>query len=140
VDVERPCGSAIDFEKIGSIRTMRTGTLSRKQSEELLRALKTRFEKNMNRHQGLEWAKVQARLEANPGALWSLNEMERTGGEPDAVGHDKQTGEYIFYDCSGKSPKGRRSIATTVQRWTREKKTNQKVTRLIWQRPWVLSF
>jgi len=64
----------------------------------------------MNRHQGLEWAKVQARLEANPGTLWSLNEMERTGGEPDAVGHDKQTGEYIFYDCSAESPKGRRSI------------------------------
>jgi len=89
---------------------MQTGTLSKKQSEELLRALKARFEKNMNRHPGLEWAKVQARLEANPGTLWSLNEMERTGGEPDAVGHDKKTGEYIFYDCSAESPKGRRSI------------------------------
>jgi len=89
---------------------MQTGTLSKKQSEELLRALKARFEKNMNRHPGLEWARVQARLEANPGTLWSLNEMERTGGEPDAVGHDKKTGEYIFYDCSAESPKGRRSI------------------------------
>ena len=84
--------------------------LSPQQREELLRALKARFEKNMNRHKGLEWAKVQARLEANPGKLWSLNEMERTGGEPDVVGHDKKTGEYIFYDCSAESPKGRRSL------------------------------
>jgi len=89
---------------------MQTGTLSKKQSEELLRALKARFEKNMNRHPGLEWAKVQARLEANPGTLWSLNEMERTGGEPDAVGHDKKNGRIHFYDCSAESPKGRRSI------------------------------
>lgn len=78
--------------------------------EELLSALKARFEKNMSRHDGLEWAKVQARLEANPEKLWSLNEMERTGGEPDVVGHDKKTGEYIFYDCSAESPKGRRSV------------------------------
>ena len=77
--------------------------LSPKQREELLRALKARFEKNMNRHKGLEWAKVQARLEANPEKLWSLNEMERTGGEPDVVGHDKKTGEYIFFDCSAES-------------------------------------
>jgi hypothetical protein len=76
---------------------------------ELLRTLKARFEKNMNRHKGLEWANVQAKLEANPEKLWSLNEMERTGGEPDVVGHDKRTGEYIFYDCSAESPKGRRS-------------------------------
>ena len=80
------------------------------QREELLRALKARFEKNMNRHKGLEWAKVQAKLEANTEKLWSLNEMERTGGEPDVVGHDKKTGEYIFYDCSAESPKGRRSV------------------------------
>src|SRR5271168_2845940 len=84
--------------------------LSPAQREELLRALKARFEKNMNRHQGLEWAKVQARLEANAEKLWSLSEMERTGGEPDVVGHDKKTGEYIFYDCSEESPKGRRSL------------------------------
>jgi hypothetical protein len=84
--------------------------LSSKQWEELLKALKARFEKNMNRHKGLEWAKVQAKLEANADKLWSLNEMERTGGEPDVVGHDKKTGEYIFYDCSAESPKGRRSI------------------------------
>lgn len=81
-----------------------------KQREELLKALKARFENNMNRHQGLEWVKVQAKLEANPEKLWSLNEMERTGGEPDVVGYDEKTGEYIFYDCSAESPKGRRSV------------------------------
>ena len=84
--------------------------LSREQCKELLIALKTRFEKNMNRHKGIEWAKVQAKLEANIEKLWSLNEMERTGGEPDVVGHDKKTGEYIFYDCSPESPKGRTSV------------------------------
>ena len=85
-------------------------SLSPKQREELLKALKARFEKNMNRHKGLEWTKVQAKLEANPEKLWSLNEMERTSGEPDVVGYDKKTGEYIFYDCSAESPKGRRSV------------------------------
>jgi len=84
--------------------------LSPEQREELLRALKTRFEKNMNRHKGLEWAGVQAKLEANIEKLWSLHEMERTGGEADVVGQDKKTGEYIFYDCSAESPKGRRSV------------------------------
>src|SRR5947199_1190154 len=84
--------------------------LSPEQREELLRALKARFEKNMNRHKGLEWARVKAKLEANTEKLWSLNEMERTGGERDVVGHDKKTGEYIFYDCSAESPKGRRSV------------------------------
>ena len=84
--------------------------LAREQREELLRTLKARFEKNMNRHKGLEWAKVQAKLEAHTEKLWPLNEMERTGGEPDVVGQDKKTGEYIFYDCSAESPKGRRSI------------------------------
>jgi hypothetical protein len=84
--------------------------LSPEQREELVRALKARFEKNMNRHRGLEWTKVQAKLEGNAEKLWSLNEMERTGGEPDVVGHDKRTGEYIFYDCSAESPKGRRSV------------------------------
>ena len=84
--------------------------LSPEQREELLRALKARFERNRDRHKGLEWAKVQAKLEANTEKLWSLNEMERTGGEPDVVGHDKKTGEYIFYDCSVESPKGRRSV------------------------------
>jgi len=85
-------------------------TLSKKQREEILRALAARFEKNMNRHKGLAWSEVQAKLEANAEKLWSLHEMERTGGEPDVVGHDKKTGEYIFYDCSEESPKGRRSI------------------------------
>jgi len=84
--------------------------LAPKQREELLRVLKARFEKNMNRHKGLECVKVQAKLEAHSEKLWSLNEMERTGGEPDVVGHDKKTGEYIFYDCSSESPKGRRSV------------------------------
>jgi len=85
-------------------------TLSKKQREEILRVLQARFEKNMNRHPGLEWAQVQAKLEAKAEKLWSLHEMERTGGEPDVVGHDKKTGEYIFYDCSAESPKGRRSL------------------------------
>jgi hypothetical protein len=91
--------------------------LSRKQpafptskSKELLNTLKVRFEKNRSRHKGLEWANVQTKLEADTGKLWSLNEMERTGGEPDVVGYDKKTGEYIFYDCSAESPTGRRSI------------------------------
>lgn len=84
--------------------------LSPGQREELFSLLKARFEKNMHRHTGLEWAKVQAKLEADTEKLWSLNEMERTGGEPDVVGHDKKTGEYIIYDCSAESPKGRRSI------------------------------
>lgn len=84
--------------------------LSPEQREELLGTLKARFEKNMNRHQGLEWAQVQAKLEANTEKLWSLNEMEKTGGEPDVVGHDKESDEYIFYDCSAESPKGRRSV------------------------------
>jgi hypothetical protein len=83
---------------------------SSEQREELLGTLKARFEENMNRHRGLEWAKVQAKLEANAEKLRSLNEMERTGGEPDVVGHDKKMGEYIFYDCSAESPKGRRSV------------------------------
>ena len=84
--------------------------MTAKQREELLRTLKARFEKNMDRHKGLEWAKVQAKLEANAEKLRSLHEMERTGGEPDVVGHDGKTGEYIFFDCSAESPKGRRSI------------------------------
>ncbi len=84
--------------------------LSSEQREELLRILKARFEKNMNRHKGLEWAQVQAKLEAKPEKLGSLDEMERTGGEPDVVGHDRETGQYIFYDCSAESPKGRRSV------------------------------
>src|ERR1700747_2774910 len=83
---------------------------STKDREELLNTLKVRFEKNANRHKGLEWPKAQAKLEGKTEKLWSLNEMERTGGEPDVVGHDKETGEYVFYDCSPESPKGRRSV------------------------------
>ena len=90
--------------------TINKKQLSAQQRGELLRALKTRFEKNMNRHKGLEWAHVQSKLEANAERLWSLNEMERTGGEPDVVGHDKKTDEYILYDCSAESPKGRRNV------------------------------
>lgn len=84
--------------------------LPTQQREQLLKTLKARFEKNMNRHKGLEWNKIQSRLEAHTEKLWSLNEMERTGGEPDVVGYDKKTGEYIFYDCSAESPKDRRSV------------------------------
>jgi hypothetical protein len=84
--------------------------LSREQREELLTILKTRFENNMNRHKGLEWNKVEAKVEAKTEKLWSLNEMERTGGEPDVVDYDRKTGEFVFYDCSAESPKGRRSL------------------------------
>ena len=89
---------------------MSKANLSSKQREELVKTLKARFEKNMSRHKGLDWAKVQAKLEANPEKTWSLSEMERTGGEPDVVGQDKKTGEYIFYDCAAETPKDRRSI------------------------------
>lgn len=84
--------------------------LKGKQAEDLLETLKARFERHMARHKGLEWARVQARLEADPEKLWSLNEMEKSGGEPDVVGHDRKTGEYTFCDCSAQSPKGRRSL------------------------------
>jgi hypothetical protein len=93
-----------------SKKTTSKKALPPKQRDELLQILKARFEKNRNRHQGLIWAKVQARLEANPAKLWSLHQMEGTGGEPDVVGHDKKTGEYIFCDCSAESPQGRRSV------------------------------
>jgi len=115
-----PESSGVTDKKRGKATTMRATRarninsnkkdLSPEQREELLRALKARFEKNMNRHRGLVWAKVQAKLEVNAEKLWSLNEMETTGGEPDVVGHDKKTDEYIFYDCSAESPKGRRSF------------------------------
>ena len=89
---------------------MPNSSLSKKQREEILKTLQTRFENNMNRHKGLKWSQVGAKLDANAEKLWSLSEMERTGGEPDVVGHDKKTGEYIFYDCAEESPKGRRSL------------------------------
>src|ERR1700737_1306594 len=115
-------------------------TVSKKHREEILRVLKARFEKNMDRHRGLEWAQVQAKLEANAEKLWSLNEMERTGGEPDVVGHDKKTGEYIFMIVRRKALKAAEAFATTVKRWSRGKNINQKITLLIWRLPLALSF
>jgi len=102
--------------------------LSPKQREELLSALKARFEKYMNRHKGLNWAKVQARLEANAEKMWSLNEMERTGGEPDVVGQDNKTGEYIFFDCSAETPKGRVSVCYDREGWESRKEHRPKNT------------
>ena len=105
--------------------------LSPKQREELFSSLKGRFEKNMNRHRGLDWAKVQARIcgrEANADKLWSLNEMERTGGEPDVVGHDKKTGEYIFFDCSAETPEGRVSVCYDQEGWESRKEHRPKTT------------
>lgn len=102
--------------------------LSPKQREELLKVLKARFEKNLNRHKGLEWAKVQSRLEANAEKLWSLNEMESTGGEPDVVGQDKKSGEYIFFDCSAETPKGRVSVCYDREGWLSRKEARPKTT------------
>ncbi len=95
--------------------------LSTEEREGLLNALKTRFEKNMQRHKGMNWTDVQAKLEANPGKCWSLNEMELTEGEPDVVGMDPKTGEFIFYDCSAESPKGRRSLCYDREAWESRK-------------------
>lgn len=92
------------------MRTQTAKDMKAKQREELLRTLKARFEKNMIRHKSLQWSKVQAKLEADAEKLWSLNEMEKSGGEPDVVGYDEKTGEYIFFDCSAESPEGRRSV------------------------------
>jgi Protein of unknown function (DUF4256) len=100
--------------------------LSKKQSEEILKALQARFENNANRHQNLAWAQVQARLETSAQKLWSLYEMERTGGEPDVVGHDKKTGELIFYDCSAESPKDRRSLCYDREALTARKEHKPK--------------
>ena len=96
-------------QKINNMKTAKKD-LSPKQLEALLTTIKSRFEKNPNRHKGLDWAKVQARLEGSPEKLWALAEMERTGGEPDVVGHDQKSGEYVFYDCSAESPQGRTSL------------------------------
>jgi hypothetical protein len=96
-------------------------SLSSQQQEELLNILKTRFEKNMDRHKGLEWSKVQAKLEASSEKLWSLSIMEETGGEPDVVDYDEKTGEFIFYDCSAESPKGRRSLCYDREAWESRK-------------------
>ncbi|HEU5123535.1 MAG TPA: DUF4256 domain-containing protein [Verrucomicrobiae bacterium] len=101
--------------------------LTAKQAGELIETLKARFEKNINRHKGLEWAKVQARLEANPEKLWSLNEMERTGGEPDVVRYEK-SGEVLFFDCSPESPAGRRSVCYDREGWLSRKEARPKTT------------
>lgn len=103
--------------------------LTPKQRAELLNTLKTRFEKNMNRHKGLEWSQVQAKLDRPSGRekLWSLNEMERTGGEPDVVGYDKKTGEYIFYDCAAESRKTAEVFVTTTKHWSRGKNINRRI-------------
>jgi hypothetical protein len=102
--------------------------LSPKQRDELLAALRARFEKNMGRHQGLVWAKVQARLAARPDKLWSLHEMERTGGEPDVVGQDTKTGEFVFVDCAPESPAGRRSVCYDREGWWSRKEARPKTT------------
>lgn len=104
--------------------------LSQKQRETLLIALKARFEKNLARHPGLVWAKVQARLEAKPAKLWSLAEMERTGGEPDVIGHDKKSGEFVFMDCAPESPAGRRSVCYDREGWLSRKEARPKSTAL----------
>src|SRR6187200_1244958 len=101
---------------------------SPKQLAELLRTLKTRFEKNINRHKGIAWAEVQAKLQADTEKLWSLNEMERTGGEPDVVGQHKKTGEYIFFDCSAETPKGRTSVCYDREGWESRKEHRPKTT------------
>jgi len=100
--------------------------LLRGKREELIKILKARFEKNMNRHKGLDWTKVQARLDANAEKLWSLNEMEMSGGEPDVTGYDKKTGEYIFFDCSAESPNGRRSICYDAEALESRKENKPK--------------
>jgi Protein of unknown function (DUF4256) len=119
LDVERPSPSTTYFKAIDRKETQQyketfmkssKKELPAKQREELLKAVKARFERNMHRHEDLEWNKVRAKLQATTEKLWSLNEMERTGGEPDVVGHDEKTGEYVFYDCSAESPKGRTSL------------------------------
>jgi hypothetical protein len=102
--------------------------LTSKQREVLLATLQTRFEKNPKRHKGLDWAKVQARLEANPEKLWSLAEMERTGGEPDVVGQDKKSGEFVFFDCATESPTGRRSVCYDREGWLSRKEARPKTT------------
>jgi hypothetical protein len=102
--------------------------LSPKQRDELLAALKARFEKNPSRHPGLVWAKVQARLEARPDKLWPLSEMERTGGEPEVVGHDKKSGEFVFMDCASESPAGRRSVCYDREGWLSRKEARPKTT------------
>jgi len=122
---------ATRFEKVKESLVKGAGTkkqLSAKEREALLKVLEARFEKNPSRHKGLDWTKVQTRLEANPAKLWSLNEMEKTGGEPDVVGHDQRTGEFIFFDCSPQSPKGRVSLCYDRKGWESRKEHRPKNT------------
>ena len=114
------------FVVVHQQETMPKKILSPKQVDELLRTLKARFAKNLNRHKGISWDQVQAKLEVNPDKLWSLYEMERTGGEPDVVGRDEKTGEYIFYDCSPQSPAGRRSLCYDRQALDSRKENKPK--------------
>jgi hypothetical protein len=114
--------------------------LSPVQRDELLRALKARFEKNMSRHKGLEWAKVQAKLEAHTERLWSLNEMERTGGEPDVVGHDKRLANTFFMIVQRKVLKAAEVFVTTAKRWRQGKNISQKIAPLIWRPSWASRF
>ena len=113
---------------------------SKKQHEEIVGILKARFEKNMSRHKGLEWAKVQAKLEANAEKLRSLNEMERTGGEPDVISHDKGTANTFFMIVQRKARKAAEVFVTTVKRWRQGKNINQRIAPSIWQLLWALSF
>jgi len=122
---------ATRFEKVKESFVKGAGTkkqLSAKEHQALLKVLEARFEKNPSRHKGLDWTKVQTRLEANPAKLWSLNEMEKTGGEPDVVGHDQRTGEFIFFDCSPQSPKGRVSLCYDRKGWESRKEHRPKNT------------
>ena len=111
--------------------------LSTERVEELLKILKGRFEKNQNPHKDLQWEKIQARLESEPDKLWSLNEMEQTGGEPDVVSHDPKTGEYIFMTALLKAQKGAEAFVTTARHSIQEKKTNPQIMLLIWRLPWA---
>src|SRR6201990_1641631 len=121
------CNDGMPITKMNNINSNKK-EVAPEQCEELLRALKARFEKNMHRHHGLEWAKVQAKLEANAEKLWSLNEMESTGGEPDVIGQDKKSGEYIFFDCSAETPKGRVSVCYDREGWESRKEHRPKTT------------
>jgi uncharacterized protein DUF4256 len=132
-----------DFYKLGMntlIMPKINKELTSEQREELFRALQTRLEKNMNRHNGLEWDKIQAKLDANTEKLWSLNEMERTGGEPDVVCYDKRTGESSFMIVQRKVLKAAEVFVTIVKRSRQGKSLNQKITQLMWRLAWALSF
>jgi len=111
--------------------------LAPRQIDELLCILKARFEKNMGRHKSAEWSKVQARLVANAGRLWSVNKMEETGGEPDVIGPATKTGEYVFCDCSAESPKGRRSLCYDREALDARKEHNRRTAQSKWRRPWA---